>query len=169
MTRLQYLPLVVFSPLGSVAWITPPFHACHKSFIQGKVVSASLESNDFVSLVDMDIVLFVRHGGEKQELGAIQGDGTLAPLSAWTLEPAYDDIIEFVVDEDLRFPGITATQVEIIKVLDECVIGYGSRQVGGGKGPKNPHGEESELLYYVDREALDNVDLVVNPGLEINW
>lgn len=132
-------------------------------------MSASLESNDFVSLVDMDIVLFSRNGGKKQELGAIQGDGTLAPLSAWTLEPAYDNTIEFVVDEELRFPGLTATQVEIIKILDECVIGYGSRQVGGGKGPKNPHGEESELLYYVDRNALKNVDLVVNPGLEINW
>jgi hypothetical protein len=169
MTRLQYLPIVVFSPLGSVAWITPPIQPCRNFCESGLVVSASLESNDFVSLVDMDIVLFSRNGGKKQELGAIQGDGTLAPLSAWTLEPAYDNTIEFVVDEELRFPGLTATQVEIIKILDERVIGYGSRQVGGGKGPKNPHGEESELLYYVDLNALKNVDLVVNPGLEINW
>jgi hypothetical protein len=130
---------------------------------------ASSRSSDFDSLVDMDIVLFSRNGEEKRELGAMQEDGTIAPLSAWTLEPAFDAIVEFVVDEELRFPGLTADKVHVIAVLDERVIGYASRQVGGGKGPKNPHGEESELLYYVDEDALTDVDLVLNPGLEINW
>ena len=126
------------------------------------------ESGD-VELLDMDIVLFSRDGGEKKELGAVQENGTIAPLSAWTLEPAYDDVVEFVVDEELRFPGLTKDQLLVIEVLEERVISYGSRQVGGGKGPRNPHGEESELVYYVDMEALSSVHLVVNPGLEINW
>eukprot|EP00978_Attheya_sp_CCMP212_P029489 scaffold104902_cov50-Attheya_sp.AAC.2 len=58
-------------------------------------------------------------------------------------------------------------------------------------GPGNPHGEESELLYYVDRRALrledhdddnddddtapselpkeDRIKIVLNPELEIFW
>ena len=31
---------------------------------------------------------------------------------------------------------------------------FGSRQVGGGKGSGNPHGEEGELLYYIDRNVV---------------
>jgi hypothetical protein len=88
------------------------------------------------SLLDMDIVLFSRinvtESDNQVELGAIQEDGTLAPLSAWTDEYAFDESVEFVVDEEDRFPGLTSNDVTIIKVLDERVIGYGSRQVGGG-------------------------------------
>lgn len=36
-------------------------------------------------------------------------------------------------------------------------------------GPGNPHGEESELCYYVDQSALDNVSVVIKPELEIFW
>lgn len=36
-------------------------------------------------------------------------------------------------------------------------------------GPGNPHGEESELCYYVDQSALDNVNIVIKPQLEIFW
>ena len=37
----------------------------------------------------------------------------------------------------------------------ESAVGFGSRQVGGGKGPGNPHGEEGELLYYIDRNVVE--------------
>ena len=91
---------------------------------------------DMNTLLDMDIVLFSRNSDESNnqevELGAIQEDGTLAPLSAWTDEYAFEDSLEFVVDEQDRFPGLTSSDVTIIQVLDEQVIGYGSRQVGGG-------------------------------------
>eukprot|EP00957_Ditylum_brightwellii_P124208 9467919-Ditylum_brightwellii.AAC.1 len=114
--------------------------------------------------MDMDIVLFSRKKNSDPEnaleLGAIQEDGTLAPISAWTLESAFSDssgsdAIEFLVDEEDRFPGLTSDDVIIHTLLDESLISYGSRQVGGGKGPGNPHGEESELLYYVDRSVIE--------------
>jgi hypothetical protein len=152
---------------------------------------------DFDSLMDMDIVLYRRREKVKEEepslleLGAIQEDGTLAPLSAWTMESAFsggNDSIEFLVDEEDRFPGLNKEEVVIVSLLEESLIGYGSRQVGGGKGPGNPHGEESELLYYVDRRALriedddsdedtapselpkeDRIKIVLNPELEILW
>jgi len=146
-------------------------------------------------LMDMDIVLFSQKEQDTKDdlkdddddvnqmtnlpfqLGAIQEDGTLAPLSAWTLEEAFTDpngceTIEFVVDEDDRWQSrLEPANVVVHSLLDTDVISYGSRQVGGGKGPGNPHGEESELLYYVERDALDEmgVEVVVKPKLEILW
>ncbi|KAL3793225.1 hypothetical protein HJC23_000767 [Cyclotella cryptica] len=160
---------------------------------------------DFQDLTVMDVVLFQRrnvdHNGDgspqqsnglscaKLELGAVQETRTVAPLSAWTTESAYtsatNDMMEFVVDEEDMFPGLSSDDIRILQVLDGSVIGYGSRQVGGGKGLGNPHGEESELLYYIDRSVVEGlydleigggsslrgvkVDLVVNPSLEHIW
>lgn len=141
---------------------------------------------NFHSLMDMDVVLFKRRAsnddGEesKLELGAMQEDGTVAPLSAWTLESAFasgsSDSIEFLVDEEDRFPGLTAEDVSIVSILDESVIAYGSRQVGGGMGPGNPHGEESEITYYVERSVIEGngdadakIEVVLKPELEIFW
>ena len=159
------------------------------------------------SLLEMDIVVFSRtdvgndivsSNEPKFELGAVQEDGTLAPLSAWTLESIYttSDTLEFLVDENDRTSpghggGFESNQIIIWKTLEEDQIGYGSRQVGGGKGLGNPHGEESELLYYIERDALKfsldldwkedenedekarivdiEVDVVVKPELEILW
>eukprot|EP00978_Attheya_sp_CCMP212_P029640 scaffold105970_cov43-Attheya_sp.AAC.1 len=67
------------------------------------------EGIDFDSLMDMDIVLYRRREKVKEEepslleLGALQEDGTLAPLSAWTMESAFSGenySIEFLVDEE---------------------------------------------------------------------
>lgn len=131
--------------------------------------SFNLDSHTNDSLLDMDVVIFEDELSKDPHLGAVQDDGTIAPLSAWTTESAYGESIEFVVDEHDRFPGLTLENIKVIQVLDQGVIGYGSRQVGGGKGPGNPHGEESELLYYVDRNVLDGIDFKVNPKLEILW
>jgi hypothetical protein len=151
---------------------------------------------DFKDLTVMDIVLFQRREikeGEdaKLELGTLQETGTVAPISCWTTESAYtsggNDMMEFVVDEEDMFPGLVSDDIRILQVLEGSVIGYGSRQVGGGKGLGNPHGEESELLYYIDRSVVEGVydletletdglnlkslkiDLVVNPSLEVLW
>mmetsp|Transcript_28722 Transcript_28722/g.83270 ORF Transcript_28722/g.83270 Transcript_28722/m.83270 type:complete len:201 (-) Transcript_28722:1355-1957(-) len=144
-------------------------------------LSSSADANDgvdFDSLLDMDVVLFKRRNSEQEEkleIGAMQEDGTVSPVSAWSLESAFatgsSDSIEFLVDEEDRFPGLTADDIVIVSVVDESLISYGSRQVGGGKGPGNPHGEESELLYYVERSVVeeDEVDVVINPELEILW
>lgn len=122
--------------------------------------------------MDMDIVLFSRSSGnDKQELGAMQEDGTIAPISVWTMEPAYGSSLAFVVDEVDRYPGLTQDTCVVDEILDELVIGYGSRQLFGGKGPGNPHGEESEQLYYVEQETLESkgVEIVVKPQLEVQW
>jgi len=149
-------------------------------------VNTNNDGVDFNSLMDMDVVLFKRRASNgnaeesKLELGAMQEDGTVAPLSAWTLESAFasasSDSIEFLVDEEDRFPGLTAEDVSIVSILDESVIAYGSRQVGGGMGPGNPHGEESEITYYVERSVIEGkgdadakIDVVLKPELEIFW
>jgi hypothetical protein len=146
------------------AWVTPPHH--HQQHVCRLGMSKDI---DIDSLMDMDIVLFSRQDSDEVELGAIQEDLTLAPLSAWTNEPAFDNFLEFLVDEEDRFPGLKQGQVKLIQVLDQDVISYGSRQVHGGKGPGNPHGEESELCYYVDQSVLSDVQIVVKPELEIFW
>jgi hypothetical protein len=143
----------------------------------------------------MDVVLFQRRPtltntpSSSIELGAVQENGNIAPLSTWTLESAYtsaiNDMMEFVVDEEDLFPGLQFDDdIQVLSVLTGDVVGYGSRQVGGGKGPGNPHGEESEIIYYVDRSVVEGryaimgeedgeevlkIDVVVNPGLEHLW
>ena len=123
----------------------------------------------------------------KLELGAVQENGNVAPLSTWRLESAYtpdtDDMMEFVAHEEDLFPGLSSDKIQVVKVLDESMMSYRSRQVGGGKGPGNPHGEENELLYYLHRDIVQGVyegcgdgaemgmtvNVVVNPDLEFFW
>jgi hypothetical protein len=153
------------------------------------------ESIQFENLMEMDVVTFVRKknncqtqrmvvAGEAKlnndtteilELGAIHG-GLLVPLCAWTTESVYAStaatdatIIEFLQDDHAAIPQ--QDQVTLHALLPAEAISYGSRQVGGGKGPQNPHGEESELLYYVDKQTLDDlgVHIVIRPELEILW
>lgn len=93
---------------------------------------STVEDIDLENLFDMDIVLFQRKGdkNENLEIGAIQEDGLVAPISAWTLESAYpnSDTLEFLVDEEDRFPGLTSEDIQIVKVIPENKISYGSRQ-----------------------------------------
>ena len=182
---------------------------------------------DFASLTVMDVVLFRRRRPQGDddaaddpsttttmtkrtaalEIGAVQENGNVAPLSAWTLESAYtsrtNDMMAFVVDERHQFPGLSSDDIVVLDAPSSSdggsAVGYGSRQVGGGKGPGNPHGEESELLYYVDRGVVEaeyrvvttttmkeeggveggvddddlvevlSIDIVVNPDLEHLW
>jgi len=136
-------------------------------------------------------------------LGAIQEDGVLSPLSAWTDEPAFGDSIEFLVDEADRFLLARETQeqrqreededkeiatnsnsnsnndanktttirigIRIHHLLSEAELSYGARQCP--RGPHNPHGEESELLYYIDRHLIDRfrIPFTIKPELEILW
>ncbi|KAL9180857.1 hypothetical protein ACHAXT_011310 [Thalassiosira profunda] len=180
--------------------------------VESSIVPLELSADvDFGELFVMDVVLFARRNESgdddatssaattattlsncKLELGAVQENGNVAPLSTWTLESAYSsdvaDMLEFVVDEEDLVPGLTSEEIRVLKVLDGELIGYGSRQVGGGKGPGNPHGEESELLYYIDRGVVEGtygtvgsgdgagegknmmtIDITVNPGLEHLW
>ncbi|KAL7572955.1 hypothetical protein ACA910_007460 [Epithemia clementina (nom. ined.)] len=87
-------------------------------------------------------------------LAVVEEGGRLQPLSAWSAEPVFGTTYwECLVDPDDRTPhGLQATTSNIVQVVPEQYVSYGSRQVGGGKGPGNPHGEESELLYYIAQD-----------------
>eukprot|EP00977_Amphora_coffeiformis_P019586 scaffold7349_cov173-Amphora_coffeaeformis.AAC.67 len=130
--------------------------------------SCYLRSVDFDSLMDMDVVIYSEKDTDRKLIGAVQEDGTLSPLSAWSSDPAFGDSIEFVVDEEDR-PGLNGDEIVVHSMIPEDSLSYGSRQVGGGKGPGNPHGEESELLYYITQDKLGDIELKINPDLEILW
>ena len=202
---LNYYPSIACHAFqsGAVVWHSsrgirqPQFssHLLHDA--SGNVEPSSLlqlysDNNiiDFQSLMVMDVVLFSpKDDPNKLELGAVQENGNVAPLSTWTLESAYtsstNDMMEFVVDEEDMFPGLSSELINVLKVLDGSIMSYGSRQVGGGKGPGNPHGEESEMIYYVDRGVVEGgyyscegsdeedagmmIDVVVNTDLEVLW
>jgi hypothetical protein len=103
---------------------------------------------DFDSLMEMDIVVYSlsSHKTERQ-LGAIQEDGSLAPLVVWSDEPVFGDShLEFLVDEEDRFPGLEANDVIVHSIIQEDSLSYGSRQVGGGRGLGNPHGEVCDAM-----------------------
>jgi hypothetical protein len=164
-----------------------------------KVVRTTANVVDFDSLLDMDVVMFEKivnedddHDrndncdpdntsptnaattGRRSYLGAMQDDGTIAPLSTWIDEPLCGtSSMEFVVDKMERYPGYVNATVRNVRVIPEQYIYYGSRQVDGGKGADNPHGELSELLYYVDAQYIDtmrpDLSIVVKPYLEILW
>lgn len=128
---------------------------------------------DFDSLMDMDVIIFSLSKDDehcKKQLGAIQEDGSVAPLSVWTEEIVFgDSYLEFLVDDKDRFPGLQASDIVIHSIVPEESLSYGSRQVGGGMGPGNPHGEESEMCYYVSQRVLEGIELSVRPELEIFW
>lgn len=127
----------------------------------------------------------------RRQLGAIQENGRIAPLCVWTLEPAFGDSLEFLVDEHALHNnnnsgngGRDMRHVRIHGVVPHTAVSYGSRQVGGGMGPGNPHGEESEMLYYIEQSVLYNnnnkqaegdddgdldIEIIVKPELEIFW
>lgn len=121
------------------------------------------------NLLEMDVVVYSEPDDDSRRLGAVQEDGRITPLSVWSTDPVYGESLEFLVDEEDLFPGYTADTIQIHNVIEESKLSYGSRQVGGGKGPGNPHGEESELLYYVEQSELSDIDLIIKPELEILW
>jgi hypothetical protein len=124
-------------------------------------------------LQEMDVVIFSYKrypSSRKRQLGAVQEDGRITPVCVWTMEPAYGDSLEFLVHEN-DLPGFAVQEVHIHSVVPQSALYYGSRQVGGGMGPDNPHGEISERLYYVDRSVVlkDDIEVVLRPELEIFW
>lgn len=141
----------------------------------GSSPTESLESAilDMDSLVEMDCFVYSRKDSNegssktKLELGVLE-ERVLQPICAWTTEEAFGDYLEFVVDEHDRY-SLDVNDVIIHSLIPSDALSYGSRQVGGGKGPGNPHGEESELLYYIRREALEGIEVIIKPELEITW
>ena len=129
---------------------------------------------DFDSLIDMDVVVysFVDDPLKEKRFAAVQEDGILSPLSVWTTECAFGNSMEFLVDEEERFKladDVESRRIELHYLIDESSLSYGSRQCQ--RGVSNPHGEENELLYYIDKDVIERFDAKfdVKPELEILW
>jgi hypothetical protein len=148
---LQAVPSLQWAPTGASRRQEGYSHR-HRWPSAGTSRSHTLTAIPFDSLMDMDIVLYsLKRKDDSDEseptkyLGAVQEYGTLSPLSAWTDEPAFGNSLEFLVDEEDRLPALNQEDVVIHSVItdDPSSFSYGSRQVGGGMGPSNPHGGTS--------------------------
>ena len=170
--KICFLALMVI--IRCNAFVTPQLlhiNKLHGEYRQEKWKQSHDDTETaFDDLMTMDVVIFLEKNlSSQRKLGAVQDDGRIAPLSVWTLEPAFGNSLEFLVDEEDLFPGFLHDQTEVHAIVPQNLLSYGSRQVGGGMGPGNPHGEESELLYYVDRSFLAEIEVTVRPELEIFW
>lgn len=145
--------------------------------VMESIISSSADL-DLENLIDMDVIIYCfkdRDDGtsfqkEIMYLGAVQEDGTLSPLSTWTTEPAFGTSLEFLVDEADRFALTNRMEeIRLHTMVPESQLSYGSRQCHRGVG--NPHGEESEILYYVDQQVIDKyrIGVTIKPHLEILW
>lgn len=167
---------------AAIAFFRPrPAPPHHRLFV---AAGDTAEIDLLNSLQEMDVVVYSEEQSSEEEkhgdgdqpprlrLGAVEEDGRMAPLAAWTDEPAFGTMVGFVADlRDDPIPLLPTSRIRLHAVVPPELVTYGSRQVGGGKGPGNPHGEESERLYYVEVPFLEEhgVDVDVRPDLEITW
>ena len=145
-------------------------------------------------LIDMDVVIYSlvennhnndddgssssnnNNDSNRLYFGAMQEDGIISPLSVWSTEPVFGESLEFLVDEEDRFSlqqkqftsdSITSTStggstIRIHHLLTEAEVSYSNRQCQRGVG--NPHGEESELLYYIPQNVIDQYNNSPTPN-----
>ena len=93
------------------------------------------------------------------ELGVIR-DGCLQPLCCWQEA----DPVELVWDEDEE------PLESVYDVLNAVDAFPQQRLIDGGLGPNNPHGEESEDVYFVDRSDLSEGTVVaLREDREVWW
>jgi len=127
---------------------------------------------------DRDVVVFSVGEGVRQ-LGAVglnnRGDTSIFTLCCWRpiAIGETDEIgVEFLEseEEDPILLDDDVNNLIVHKILSNDDVILGSRQVGGGMGPGNPHGEESENTYTISPSILPpNIKIVVRPELEIFW
>ena len=116
----------------------------------------------YASLADFDefdVVEYARNETGPAELGVIR-DGCLQPLCCWQEA----DPVELVWDEDEE---PLASVYEVYNAVDAFPQ---QRLIDGGLGPNNPHGEESEDVYFVDRSDLSEGTVVaLREDREVWW
>ena len=98
---------------------------------------------------EFEVVEYSRNETGPVELGVIR-DGSLQPLCCWQEA----DPVELVWDEDEEPLETVHTVLNAVDAFPQ------QRLIDGGLGPNNPHGEESEDVYFVDRSDL-GADTVV--------
>jgi len=166
-----------------------PSPLCMTASESSASILSRTDSLDPSTLFETDIIIYQilpLNQNSKVNVGCVAGE-KIHPLCSWTLESAYSEsrphTIEFLMDEEVEaipfaLDGGNGSGAIVLHVFEN--IGYGSRQVGGGMGPGNPHGEDSEDLFYVESDNIDeaikklygendskvSVDYVVRPDLE---
>ncbi|KAJ1461771.1 hypothetical protein M885DRAFT_506889 [Pelagophyceae sp. CCMP2097] len=116
---------------------------------------ASDESGSFGELEEHTVVEY-RGACGGLLLGVVLRCGGVQPLCCWT-----DGGVDLVWDEDL--PVVDAQLVRGVVEAWQT-----QRLVDGGTGPRNPHGEDSEDVYTIDRADLDGATVVtVNEDCDI--
>ena len=117
----------------------------------------------YASLADFDEFDVVEYSRNETasvvELGVIR-DGSLQPLCCWQEA----DPVELVWDEDEE-------PLESVYDVYNAVDAFPQqRLIDGGLGPNNPHGEESEDVYFVDRSDLSEGTVVaLREDREVWW
>ena len=108
---------------------------------------------------EFDVVEYARNETGPVELGVIR-DGRLQPLCCWQEA----DPVELVWDEDEE------PLESVYDVLNAVDAFPQQRLIDGGLGPNNPHGEESEDVYFVDRSDLSEGTVVaLREDREVWW
>ena len=114
-------------------------------------------------LIECDVVEYsLAAGGTDGDRGiaCVLRDGSLQPLCTWAVDGE-----DFVWDEELSPVPKSRARAYV-----EPAPFLSSRLVDGGIGPNNPHGEESEEVYRIDRAAIsDGVVVVHRPDREVWW
>jgi hypothetical protein len=98
--------------------------------------------------------------GKRLGVGCVY-DGSILPLCKWSA-----DSDDFLYDEDVE----TIALSEAVRTLDMNRVWHSNRLVGGGIGPGNPHGEESEDCWSLaDVQLSEDTRIVVRPEREVWW
>eukprot|EP00613_Pedinella_sp_CCMP2098_P073058 CAMPEP_0171912946 /NCGR_PEP_ID=MMETSP0993-20121228/11449_1 /TAXON_ID=483369 /ORGANISM="non described non described, Strain CCMP2098" /LENGTH=163 /DNA_ID=CAMNT_0012546869 /DNA_START=42 /DNA_END=530 /DNA_ORIENTATION=- len=96
--------------------------------------------------------------GKQKALGVVLEDGKVQPLCYWDSMPPR----ELLWDEE-EPPVDSSTILGRMAIPVFCE----QRQVGGGMGPSNPHGEESEDVYKIYEELDPQIHVQHRPEREI--
>mmetsp|Transcript_6571 Transcript_6571/g.19489 ORF Transcript_6571/g.19489 Transcript_6571/m.19489 type:complete len:173 (-) Transcript_6571:241-759(-) len=160
-TTLFAIEMACFIWAGHGARIVP---AQRRAGFRARIVHIHMLTADDV--FDGDLVEYKLPDEERGEDGKILGLGTVHagevhPICKWS-----DECDEFLVDEYAQVVPLERA----VKVLDMDKVWYSNRLVGGGMGPGNPHGEESEDCWSLqDAELSKETRVVVRPEREVWW
>lgn len=98
--------------------------------------------------------------GKRLGIGCVSR-GQIHPLCKWS-----EETDEWLFDEEAAPLGLGEAE----RALDMNQVWFSNRLVGGGMGPGNPHGEESEDCWgLADVELSADTRLVVRPEREVWW
>ena len=111
-------------------------------------------------VVEYDLMESAPEDDKTQGLGVVLEDGSIQPLCIWQAGST-----EFVWDEDLD----PVASSRVLSVIDMDQVFQSTRQVGGGMGPLNPHGEESEDVFIIDTALAPSTRIVLREDREIFW